>query len=238
MGTRVNTSAINAFTSGATNFTTTFGDDVSVGDLIVVTIGGNGTHSSNGYAVADDINGTYTDITDVQFGSGVSKYNQMSYMVATAPTASTTTITFTPVASASQTTAVVDVFRGYSGTISRTAVTSSNAAGTSPSQAALASAPTAGDLVVAGIETNGGAFTNPPTNYTTGSTRTGGQPNAAQAYVLSANGSSTYGGNWTISASNASATIGVAFAAATLASNPAFRPNRNKGLIMRDRARR
>jgi hypothetical protein len=211
--TRVNTSTINANSTAATAYSVAVGVAVAVGDLIVAICAGTGTHATNGMAVTATNNGSLTTLLEVVQGSSSTHWSQSFYKLATASMLSTDTLTFTPYVSSAVNTIVADIFRGTAGTINRAAVGSTNATSATPPTPALATAPTAGSLVLTMGSWSSGTGTPPTTPaYTAGSINTTSQ-SAAIGYILSADGSTTYGGNWAIT-SNTSAMQTVAFDAA------------------------
>lgn len=169
-----------------------------------------GTHVSNGMVV-DGVAGhpAFTVVGEVQGGSPSTRWTQVNMLEITSPLASGWTITCTPYASATSVSAVCDIFRGLTGVVSGAFVGSSNASAASAAAPALAAAPDAGDLVLAGITSpTGGAVVTAPAGYTTGSLAT--TPPTEEEYVLSASGASAYGGSYSLTTAQTSASFIVA----------------------------
>lgn len=218
--TRVNSSAIKGTSTAATAISTTVGVAVAVGDLLVAVADGTGTHVTNGMAMSATGNGAFTTLLETDQGGSSSHWMQTFYLRAAVAMAATDTVTFTPYAGSTANAFAVDIFRGAAGTINRAAVGSTNASSATPTAPALATAPTAGSLVLALAGWSTGTGT-PPAAFTAGSSNTTNQ-SVGIGYVLSADGSSTYGGTWSIT-TNVSATQTVAFDAAAAAAGSAIR---------------
>lgn len=210
--TRVNGSAITGSGTTATAYTATL-PAVLAGDLIVVTANCNGTHVTNGMSCSETSTSTaLTTIHETDQGGSSSRWLQTFYLYVTNDIASGT-IRLTPYASNTASSMSIDIFRGTSGVISRAVQGNSAALGTTASTPALATAPPAGDLVLSLVSVSSGTATK-PTAYTAGST-IATNVRTANAYVLSADGTSTYGGTWTWGSSNTSALQTVSFSANT-----------------------
>lgn len=217
--TRVTTSSISATSSNASAYTVAIPHALLVGDLVIVTANSNGTHATNGIScVAQWDLTTLTTIAEAQQGNASVRWMQCFYtqvLVGVGPGAGL--IEVTPYVGCTATTFVVDVFRGTLG-LSTTQVTFSGPTGLTANTPALATAPTAGDLVLSLTSVSSGTAT-PPSPYLLGSQRTTG-PTTSNAYVLAADGVSTYGGTWTWGTSNSSALLTVAFASDPNAAAP------------------
>lgn len=202
--TRVNGSSISASGVTASPFGTTLGVACLAGDVIVVTADCNGTHAANGMSVQETTNGqTFTTISETQQGGASSRWEQTFLLKTTVDLTGSETIQLTPYASNTSASFVVDIYRGLTGLISRAVQITSGAAGLSAANPALLSAPPAGDLVLSLTGVSSGTATKPAA-YTLGSQTTAG-PTTSNAHVLSADGTSTYGGTWTWGTSNSSA---------------------------------
>lgn len=220
--TRVNSSSISGTSTAATAYTAAVGVAVAIGDLIVVNANSNGTHVTNGMACSDSKNGAYTTLLETDQGGASTRWQQTFWKVATVAMVTTDTISLTPYASNTASAFSVDIFRGTGGTISHAAVGTPGASGTTAANPALAAAPAAGDLVLTLATASSGTLTQPAA-FTKGSFGTTNVA-TANAYVLSADGSSTYGGTWTLGTTNTSAEQTVAFAGSTVAAAPRHTP--------------
>jgi hypothetical protein len=202
--TRVNSSSISASGTTASAFGVALGVACNVGDVIVVTADCNGTHAANGMSVQETTNAqNFTTISETQQGGASSRWVQTFMLKTTVALTGAETIQLTPYAANTQATFVVDVYRGLSGLISRAAQITSGAAGLTATNPALLSAPPVGDLVLSLTGVSSGTATK-PTAYALASQTTVG-PTTSNAHVLSADGTSTYGGTWTWGTSNSSA---------------------------------
>lgn len=211
--TRVNTATITASSSTASAYTTAVGVATAVGDLVVVTMTCNGTHAANGMVFSDAVNGTYTVLKEQDGSGSSSRWLQTFYKFTTGAMTTGTLLSATPYAASTASAFVVDIFRGTTGAISEPVVGASPAAGTTFAAPALAAAPPAGDLVLSLVFAAAGTLTKPAA-FTQGSSTTT-TTSAANGYVLSADGASTYGGTWSLSASNSNAAETVSFAQAS-----------------------
>jgi hypothetical protein len=210
--TRVNGSAITGSGTTASAYTAAVGA-VLAGDLIIVTANCNGTHATNGMSCSETSTSTaLTTISETDQGGSSTRWLQTFYLYVTNDIASAT-ISLTPYAANTASSMSVDVFRGTGGNISRAVQIVSGVLGTTANNPALATAPPAGDLVLSLVSVSTGTATQPAA-YTAGST-IATNVRTANAYVLSADGVSTYGGNWTWGTSNTSALQTVSFAANT-----------------------
>jgi hypothetical protein len=220
--TRVNSASISGGAS-ATSCTATIpgGTGIQAGDLIIVCAGSQTGHTTNGISAQDNVNATnYTTILETELGSSSTRWMQTFAFVTPLAIADGSTITVTGYATATNTECSVDIFRGVTGTISRTVVSASQPLGTSCAISALASAPPAGDLVLTFCEAGSGTLT-PSAAFTKGSSGTTGASTAI-GFVLSADGSSTYASTWTLGTQNTSAGQTVSFSSGATA-YPAIR---------------
>lgn len=208
--TRVNGSSISGSGTTASAYNVTGSPALLAGDLLVITMDCNGTHAANGMS-ATLAGETFTTIAETQQGGASARWVQTFYCVLA--TSQTPTPSVTPYALNTASTAVMDVYRGANGLISRAAQVTSGASGTSATNPALLSAPLAGDLVLTLTGVSSGTATQPAA-FTLGSQSSAGGPTVSSAYVLSADGASTYGGTWTWGTANTSALQTVAFGAA------------------------
>lgn len=213
MVTRVNTASINGGSATATaTATIPGGTGIKAGDLIYVSAGSQTGHVTNGISVSDAVNGVnYTTILETDLGGASSRWLQSFYFVTPVDIPDGTVLTCNGYSGAANTEFSVDIFRGLTGVISRAAVGSSNASGTSSAAPALATAPVTGDLVLTCEEAGSGTLT-PGSPFTVGSSGTTGA-SIANAFVLGADGVSTFGSTWTLGTANTSAAQTVAFQA-------------------------
>ena len=215
--TRVNSASIGAFSAAATAYTAAVpvGTGIAAGDLIVVVAAGNftGTRVSDGMSIYDSVNGAgkpYNTIGETQQGGSSSHWMQTFYYVTPVNIADGSTFTFTPASGSTANSFSVDIYRGSTGSIVVSMVGQSNAANTSLAAPALASVPPAGSLVLTFCASSGGLLTT-GSPFTAGSNVNNSGQSTGIGYVLSANGSSSYGSAWTDSSTQTSATQTVAF---------------------------
>lgn len=216
--TRVNTSSISASNNNASAYTVVIPQGLLAGDLVIVTANSNGTHVTEGISCVEQWNATtLTTITEVQQGNASVRWQQCFYMLTPFDIdPGFATIEVTPYASCTATTFVVDVFRGTLDGVGGSNF--SGPTGLTANTPALATAPAAGDLVLSLTSVSSGTATQ-PSPYLMGSQRTTG-PTTSNAYILAADGVSTYGGTWTWGTSNSSALSTVVFAADPNAAAP------------------
>lgn len=210
--TRVNGSSISAVGATAASYGVAIGVACNVGDLIVVSADCNGTHATNDMTVQETTNvQNFVQLGEQQQGGASSRWQQTFYLFTAVALTGTETIQLQPYVANTASSFTVDVFRGCSGTVSRAVTKAAGASGGTANSPALGSAPPAGDLVLSLVAVSSGT-TTPPSPFTKGSERVT-TPTTCNAYVLSADGVSTYGGTWTWGTANTSSLQTVAFAA-------------------------
>ena len=190
------------------------GNGIAPGDTIIAYSLSNGTHAAS-VTIQDSVNSTtFTQDKEQQIGA-TGTYAQASRYVVVNAIPDGATITLTPFASATITGLCVTVIRYSLGTIAQAFVSQSNAASTSQPAPALGAAPVRGSFVMtfdaalnSGTLTPGGSFTADSAASAAGAT-------LANAY-LTADGTGTFASTWTDSSSNQSATMTVAYTAASV----------------------
>lgn len=218
--TRINSTSLTGGSTSASAYTIAVGN-LLVGDLVVVNVNSNGTHATNGIGIDDPAVLFFTNLlSERQQNAGGTRWQQTAYLYINFDW--NFSVQITPYAGNTQSSASVDAFRGTTGLVSRAVQVVGGGLTASASTPALLSAPPAGDLVMSMVTVSpGSTATNQPSPYLLGSGTTTNVV-TQNGYVLSADGTSTYGGSWNWGTSNTSALQTVSFAAAVSTPAPSL----------------
>ena len=217
MATRVNSASItgNAVTSPVT-ITIPSGTGIQAGDLIIVAGESHGV-ASPVITVQDSVNlVSFTQTAQVLAAASSTKRYLTGFWFQTPQAiADLSTVTLTLAGAVSQLGGAIDIFRGCSGAVDQAAVSSGNiASGNSAAAPALAANAAAGALVITQMCAGSTGTFTAGSPFSTGSNDTN-VTDAANGYVLSASGSSTYASTWTwTGTASTSGNLTVSFAAA------------------------
>lgn len=170
----------------------------------------NGTHASNGMVITDSVNNTpFTIVAEEQMTNASSRWLQAFVFQTPSDLPSATLINATPYVGNTASCFCVDIFRGFTSVQVVTSTKANSPLGTSPIGPAFSGAPAAGSLVIS-FAGNALSTLSVASPYTLGSNTTT-TTTTALAYVLSADGASTYEADWTSGASVSWSVIDDAF---------------------------
>lgn len=187
------------------------GTGIQAGDLIVGTFVTDGTHVVNGGGIQDSVNGvSYSPLGETDQTNSSSFWQESKYYITPNAIADGSTFTVTGFFSSATVGAAIDIFRGLAGIIDQPFVGPTNSSpSTTITGPALGGNAVSGALVLS-MATGEGATTLSQSTLTTGSVNTSGR-NVGIAYLLAANGLSTYAVTWTQGVSGSWAAQAISF---------------------------